>query len=156
IFNGPYPQTETFEAGATPAADLASDLLGNLTIETTLSAELGGLDIVLDTILGLLGVNLNSPINDTLMPLVESLVRDASGLLNPILEPLLADLVTPLLDELGIGLGQMEVTVVGVGDLCPALEVSKTHTGIFTAGETGIYTILVTNTGSLTTSAPIV
>src|SRR5690606_10801608 len=84
IFNGPYPQTETFEAGATPAADLATDLLGNLTIETTLSAELGGLGIVLDTILGLLGVNLNSLINDTLMPLVESLVSDASGLLNPI------------------------------------------------------------------------
>lgn len=151
-FSGPYPETQTAVAGATVITDLVNSLVNNLTVQTTLETELGDLGGVLTTILGLLGVNFDQLIDNTLQPSIEGLV---DGLLTPILDPLLSDLVNPLLDGLGIGLGEMDVTVLGVAELCPALQVSKTHTGNFTAGSNGVYTIRITNTGSLTTSTPV-
>src|SRR5690606_12538574 len=82
-------------------------------------------------------------------------LTEIGELLEPILEALLGDLVDPLLAPLGIGLGEMDVTVLGVGAACPDLAADKSHTGNFTAAETGLYSIVVSNTGSLATTSPI-
>ncbi len=148
-FTGPYPETQI--TGTTTITNLVSSLVNNLDIETTLEAELLGLGPVLDTILMGLGIDLDELLTNILLPLIKGLV---GNLFNSILNPLLGDLVDPLLAGVGIGLGEMDVTVLGVTQLCPALDVTKTHTSNFSAGSNGVYTIRITNTGSLTTSTP--
>jgi uncharacterized repeat protein (TIGR01451 family) len=133
-------------------------LLTNLEItanlEPVLNAVLGGVDGgLLGGLLTLLDLGnileLTAPVGnlveDTLLP----------DLLEPIFNLVLADIADPLLDGLGIGLGQMDVTVLGITEVCPALEVSKSHAGNFAAGSTGQYTIQVRNSGAYTNQFPI-
>ncbi|HXF61534.1 MAG TPA: hypothetical protein VNK95_07950, partial [Caldilineaceae bacterium] len=135
-FTGPYPKTLTAPTSPTFISDLVGDLVANLDLRLALPPPLG-------TLSGLLNAILN---------LVEDLFENV---LAPILNNLLANLGDPLLNSLGISLGEMHVTVAGLGELCPALAVTKSHTGSFPAGGAGVYKIQIANTGSLTTSSPI-
>lgn len=93
-FSAPWPQTKTASAGASFASNLVSTLLGNLQIQ--LSPSLGLVDAVLQS------------------PLI-TLVQ---GALSSTLSSLLTGVVTPLLDVLGIRIGEVDVTVTGIGTAC--------------------------------------
>jgi uncharacterized repeat protein (TIGR01451 family) len=152
--SGNYPETQTAGAGADTIAGLVTGLINNLEVTADIEGALGGLGGTLTDILTFLGLGGTSELADPILDLVtNNLLPD---LLQPILDTLLGDVVDPLLEGLGIGLGEMDVTVLGVVQLCPALDTDKSHAGTFTAGGTGQYTILVTNIGAYSTTAPIV
>lgn len=96
-FSPPYPQTQTASTGAGFAANLVSTLLGNLSVTVTLNV----LPIV----------NLDLLIAGVLQPIV-------SNTLSPILTALTTVVIDPLLNLLGIKLGQAVVTAYGVYSLC--------------------------------------
>ncbi|MDB5351780.1 MAG: putative rane protein [Planctomycetota bacterium] len=100
VFNGPFPQTQTASTSAAFATNLANDLAGSLQF------RLGGT----------LGPALDPLVNGTILPAVRPLVTAA---ITPALAPMLTGAVDPLLKNLGIGLGQMDVTVTAVGEVCP-------------------------------------
>lgn len=156
--SGNYPQTLTASTGTDVVDDYVAQLIDNLEInvnlEPAIDAVLGGVEGgIVGGLLDLLDLNnlqdLTDPIldviNDTLLP----------DLLDDLLDDTLNQVVDPLLDSLGIGLGEMDVTVLDVVQLCPTLEVSKSHAGDFDAGGTGQYTIQVANNGGNTTQSPV-
>lgn len=152
--SGNYPQTLTASAGASAVATYTVQLLSNLQIgadlQGAIDSALGGIadGLVVDALELLLGLGDLSDLTGPILAFVdETLLPD---LLEPLLNAVLADVVDPLLEGLGVGLGEMDVTVLGVTQLCPALQISKSHVGNFAAGGTGQYTIMVTNTGSYT------
>jgi uncharacterized repeat protein (TIGR01451 family) len=53
--------------------------------------------------------------------------------------------------------GQQDLNMNGIGDVCENadLTITKTHSGNFTPGQTGSYTITVTNSGSGSTVGPV-
>ena len=95
VFNGPFPQTQTVTTGASFITNLASSLVSNLQVQ--LSGDLGTL---LDPAVG------------TILPVVTSAV---SGVVTPLLGPVLTGAVDPALQALGAGLGELVLTVDGVG-----------------------------------------
>jgi uncharacterized repeat protein (TIGR01451 family) len=152
--SGNYPQTLTASAGASAVATYTVQLLNNLQIgsdlEGAIDSALGGIadGLVVDALELLLGLGDLLDLTDPILAFIdETLLPD---LLEPLLNAVLGDVVDPLLEGLGVGLGEMDVTVLGVTQLCPALQISKSHVGDFAAGGTGQYTIMVTNTGSYT------
>ena len=152
--SGNYPETQTAGAGADTIAGLVTGLINNLEVTADIEGALGGLGGTINNILTFLGLGGTSELADPILDLVTDNLLPA--LLQPLLDTLLGDVVDPLLTDLGIGLGEMDVTVLGVVQLCPALDIDKSHSGTFAAGGTGQYTILVTNTGAYSTTAPIV
>ena len=95
-FNAPYPQTQTATTGASFITDLVNSITTNLQLQ--LSGSLGAaVDLVINS--------------TTLRPLV-------TATLTTPLTTILNNLVDPLLADLGIGLGDMNITVNGVGQLC--------------------------------------
>ncbi|GIV75942.1 MAG: hypothetical protein KatS3mg050_0336 [Litorilinea sp.] len=133
-FQGPYPETQEVAVTGSDSGSLAATLLANLDVNVELAGL--GLGALLDPITDLIG----------------TLVND---LLDGVLTPLLDSLVDPLLDAMGVGLGKMDVTVLGVAQACPDLRVEKAHSGTWIADETGQYTITVENVGTLATSSLI-
>jgi len=97
-FAPPYPKMQTATTSSAFVTTLVDDLVANLSLQ--LSSSVGLLDGML---------------NQTILP---SLVNSVGGLLTPLLEPLLVELVDPLLADLGIGLGELHITVNGVTTLC--------------------------------------
>ncbi|MBI3899682.1 MAG: DUF11 domain-containing protein [Gammaproteobacteria bacterium] len=93
-FTGPYPQTKTAYTSAGFIANAVDSLTSNLQLE--LSPSLGTLD-------------------SAILPLLKTAV---SGSLTPALATLLTSLVDPLLETLGIRLGEVDVTVNGLTQLC--------------------------------------
>ncbi|MEK7322405.1 MAG: hypothetical protein AABZ84_04920 [Pseudomonadota bacterium] len=93
-FSGPYPQTRSASTSAAFIANLAGTLVNNLSV--SVSPSLGLLDAVV-------------------LPAVKTLVGTA---LTPVLTTLLTGLVDPLLELLGIRLGEVDVTVYGVTRSC--------------------------------------
>jgi uncharacterized repeat protein (TIGR01451 family) len=156
-FTSPYPQTQTAQASTVSVATLVDELLANLEIDTAVNLALGnllgGLGALLDAILDILGLGVDALVSNILDLVTNTLLPN--GLLEPLLGGLLGDVVDPLLASLGIGLGEMDVTVLGVVEVCPALQVTKSHTGNFAVGTPGQYTIQVKNTGYYTASNPI-
>lgn len=96
-FTPTYPSTQTAYTGAGFAANLVSTLLSNLTVSVTLN------------LLPIL--NLDLLIGNVLKPVV-------SGVLSPILTGLTTVMVDPLLNLLGIKLGEAVVAAYGVYSLC--------------------------------------
>lgn len=96
-FSPPYPQTQTANSGASFASNLIATLLSNLTVSVTLNL----LPIV----------NLDVLVAGVLQPVIAST-------LSPILSSLTTVSVDPLLNLLGIKLGEAVVTAYGVYSLC--------------------------------------
>ncbi|WP_162656154.1 Ig-like domain-containing protein [Tuwongella immobilis] len=94
-YTPPYPDFDTVSAGGAGVANLVSTLVSNL----ELSANILGLPVVggLNTLLNTL---LNNTVNDTIV--------------QGVLTPVLTGVVDPLLDSLGIGIGEMDLAVLGV------------------------------------------
>jgi hypothetical protein len=101
-FTPPYPNTQTASTSATFTTDLIDDLVTNLQLK--LSGPLGGVldPLVNPMILSALRTSISSAIHNDTLPL----------------QPLFTAVVDPLLTNLGIGLGVMDVTVNGVGQVC--------------------------------------
>ncbi|RIK39514.1 MAG: hypothetical protein DCC55_17910 [Chloroflexi bacterium] len=148
-FTGPYPQTHKFVADSSTLDTLLPNLLSNLEINADVSLLEEGLGGLLS------GLNLNALIDELLDGLL-GLLQDPNGdLLNSLLGPILGDILNPLLDTLGLRLGEMGVTVNELSELCPDLSISKSHLGAFTVGATGSYIINVRNAGQAPTALPI-
>ncbi|CAN5762097.1 hypothetical protein BH10CHL1_BH10CHL1_16520 [soil metagenome] len=106
-FVPPYPSTQTATTSATFVADLVTDLVTNLQVR--LGGSLGG---ILDPLLN--GLALNNLLDAIRTSLIGA-INDTNAL--P-LDSLLNGLVDPLLDNLGISLGEMDVTVNSVSQIC--------------------------------------
>src|SRR6266478_8893173 len=95
FFTGPYPQTQTAGTSAAFASNLVDSLRTNLSLR--LSPSLGALDSVI-------------------IPTLKTIVSSA---MTPAINSVLTGLVDPLLELLGIRLGEVDVTVFGYGEYCP-------------------------------------
>lgn len=98
-FAGPFPETKMVTTNAEFASNLVDGLINNLELQVS----------------GSLGDLLDPLANETILPLLRELTNDV---LTPVLTPLLDDFVQPLLDGLGVGLGEMTVTVNGTVEAC--------------------------------------
>ena len=98
-FAPPFPQKRS----ASTSADFASVLLNDLVNNTEL------------TLGGSLGAQLDPLVNTVILPTLRPLVTDA---LTSTLSPVLTELVDPLLETLGIRIGEVDVSVLGVGAAC--------------------------------------
>jgi uncharacterized repeat protein (TIGR01451 family) len=126
-FSGAFPQTRTVSTGAAFAGNLATSLLSNLTISITPS--LG----VLDT---------------AVLPVLKTVVV---GAINPVVPQLLGSVANPLLRLLGVGLGEMVVTVNGICQACDDFKLTKSvDQASALPGTTITYTIAYQNTGTTT------
>ncbi|WP_293865144.1 hypothetical protein [Steroidobacter sp.] len=96
-FSPPYSQTQTAYTGAGFAAGLVTTLLSNLSVTVTLN------------LLPIL--NLDLSVSGLLKPII-------SGVLSPILTTLTSVVIDPLLNLLGIKLGEAVVTAYGTYSLC--------------------------------------
>jgi uncharacterized membrane protein len=111
-FNGPFPQTRTATTSATFITQLVTSLLNSL--EVRITAVAGGLDLggVLTSLTTLVLNTLKTTTNGVLATPVSSLLSGG---------------VDPLLSQLGVGLGRVDVTVdrafaVPVGSACDDLQ----------------------------------
>jgi len=131
VMSGAFPQTRTVSSSSQFVTNLVGSLVSNLSLRIPL-LDLGLLNVLTDTVLGLL----------------KTIVV---GVLNPILAPVLGGIVDPLLQLLGIGLGQVVVTVNGICEVCDGFTlvtaVDKAHA---LPGSTIVYTTTYTNTGGTT------
>ena len=126
FFSGPFPQTQTASTSAAFASNLVDSLVTNLSLR--LSPSLGALDSII----------------------LQTLKTIVSGAITPALNSILTGLVDPLLELLGIRLGEVDVTVFGYGEYCPpnvALLKSVTPGGAQMPGADLLYSIVFTNTG---------
>jgi uncharacterized repeat protein (TIGR01451 family) len=127
--SGAFPQTRTVSTSLAFATNMANSLMSNLSLRTTPS-------------LGLLDV--------AVLPVLKTIVV---GVLAPVLSPVLTGVADPLLQLLGIGLGQMTVTVEGICQACDDLKLTKSVDKTDAMpGSTITYTIGYQNTGSTTLS----
>jgi len=125
--SGSFPQTRTVRSSAMFVTNAANSLVSNLKFRP------------MDGLGGLLGV---------VQPLVVSLVTNT---LSPILGPVLANVVDPLLKLLGIGLGEMVVTVEGICQTCDDFKLTKAvDKTAALPGSTIVYTITFENKGTTT------
>lgn len=127
--SGTFPQTRTVSTSTAFATSMANSLVSNMSVRTTPS--LGLLDAVV------------SPVLKTLVV----------GTLSPVLTPVLTGVADPLLNLLGIGLGQVTVTVEGICDACASFKLTKSADKADAhPGATITYTISYQNTGNTTLS----
>lgn len=126
--SGPFPQTRTVSTSSAFVTGLVDGLVSNLSLRIpTLN-------------LGLL--------TDVVLGLVKGIV---TGALTPILAPILTGVVDPLLQLLGIGLGQVVVTVNGICEACDGFKLSKAvDKPTAVTGDILTYTITYENTGGTT------
>ena len=124
-FSGTFPQTRTVSTSSTFTTNLANNLVNNLSVRTTPS--LGLLEAVV-------------------LPVLRVVV---TGALTPILAPILSGVADPLLQMLGIGLGQMVVTVNGICQACDDFTLTKAVDKANAAPGAAItYTITYQNSGT--------
>jgi len=127
--NGAFPQTRTVSTSTAFATNLTGSLMNNLSL--TISPSLGALDTAV-------------------LPVLKTIVV---GALNPVLTPILTGIADPLLQLLGIGLGQMVVTVDGICQACDDFKLTKAvDKANATPGSTITYTISYSNIGTATLS----
>ncbi|MBD5804952.1 hypothetical protein AZOA_43980 [Azoarcus sp. Aa7] len=115
-YTAPYPQTRTASSGAGFIAGLATDLTNNLELRT--NPSLGAMD---------------SQVRELLLPAV----RDA---LAPLLQTLAAQAIDPAFHLLGLGLGEMDVTVERLVASCTvagSVFADADHDGRKSGGEAG-------------------
>lgn len=125
--SGSFPQTRTVSTSAVFVTNAANSLVNNLQIDSM-------------PLLGLL--------QGVVEPLVKTLVTKT---VTPLIAPILSGVVDPLLKLLGIGLGQVVVTVEGICQTCDDFKLSKSvDKANATPGATIVYTIKYENTGTTT------
>lgn len=125
--SGAFPQTRTVSSSTTFVTAAANSLVSNLQVEAM--PGLGLLQGVVE-------------------PLVKTLVVNT---VSPLLNPILRTVADPLLKLLGIGLGEMVVTVEGICEACDDFKLSKAvDKANATPGSTIVYTIKYENTGTTT------
>ncbi len=105
-FTGPYPQSQKVGSSSAAVPVLVDNLLQNLSITLSLSAG---------QTLSAAALALVNPLISTLLASVKTL---SSSVLRPVLVAVLRSTVDQLLYLLGIGIGQAEVTVLGVNTSC--------------------------------------
>ncbi len=126
---GTFPQTRTVGTSTVFVTNLVNGLVGNLAVR-------------------LPQLNLGDLLNGTVTGVVKTIVADA---LKPILAPVLSGVVDPLLQLLGIGLGQVVVTVNGICEACDEFKLLKAvDKAGAVPGTTIAYTITYQNTGGTT------
>ena len=126
FFTGPYPQTQTASTSAAFVSNLVDSLVSNLSLR--LSPSLGALDVLI-------------------LPTLKTIV---SGSITPALNSILTGLVDPLLELLGIRLGEVDLMVFGYGEYCtPSVTLVKSVTpgGAQMPGTDLLYSIVFNNTG---------
>ena len=124
-FSGTFPQTRTVSTSMLFTTNLANSLINNLSLRTTPS--LGLLDAVV-------------------LPVLKVVV---TGVLTPVLTPVLTGVADPLLQLLGIGLGQMVVTVNGIASACDDFKLTKAvDLANVAPGSVITYTITYLNSGT--------
>ena len=129
--SGTFPQTRTVSTSTAFVTTIVGDLVRNLSLRIPL-LDLGLLNLVTDVVLGL----------------VKTIV---TGALSPVLTQVLSGIVDPLLQLLGIGLGQVVVTVNGICEACDAFSLVTTVDKTSATPSTPLtYTITYANTGSTT------
>ncbi|MGY2895257.1 hypothetical protein [Deinococcus sp. UYEF24] len=105
-FTGPYPQSQKIGSSSAAVPVLVDDLLQNLSVTLSLSA----------------GQTLSAAASALVNPLISTLLTPVKTLsvniLRPVLVAALRSTVDQLLYLLGIGIGQAEVTVLGVNNSC--------------------------------------
>ena len=129
--SGTFPQTRTVSTSTAFVPTLVNDLVSNLNLRIPL-LDLGLLNVVTDVVVGL----------------VKTIV---TGALSPLLSPVLSGIVDPLLQMLGIGLGQVVVTVNGICETCDEFSLKTAVDKLNALPSTVLtYTITYANTGSTT------
>lgn len=139
--SGAFPQTRTVSTSAAFATGLANSLAANLSLRTTILST-GLLDLVLVPVTNLL--------NGSLQPVLKTLVVNT---VSPVLTPVLTGIADPLLKLLGIGLGQMTVTVNGICQSCDSFMLTKAaDKENALPGNTITYEVTFENNGTTTLS----
>lgn len=125
--SGNFPQTRTVSSSTTFVTNAANSLVTNLKFR-----DMPGLGLL----------------QGVVQPLVVTLVTKT---VSPLLAPILSGVVDPLLKLLGIGLGEMVVTVEGICQTCDDFKLSKAaDKSAALPGATITYTITFENTGTTT------
>lgn len=125
--SGAFPQTRTVSSSTTFVTNAANSLVTNLSIRSL--PALGLLQGVVE-------------------PLVKTLVTKT---VTPLLAPVLSGVADPLLKLLGIGLGEMVVTVEGICQTCDDFKLTKAaDKANALPGSTIVYTITFQNSGTTT------
>ncbi|MDY0973816.1 hypothetical protein SOM61_02485 [Massilia sp. CFBP9012] len=125
--SGSFPQTRTVSSSTMFVTNAANSLVSNLKFRDMPS-------------LGLL--------QGVVQPLVVTLV---TKVVSPLLAPILSGVADPLLKLLGIGLGEMVVTVEGICQTCDDFKLTKAaDKSAALPGATIVYTITFENTGTTT------
>jgi len=124
---GNFPQTRTVSSSTTFATNAANSLVTNLKFR-----DMPGLGLL----------------QGVVQPLVVTLVTKT---ISPLLSPVLSGVVDPLLKLLGIGLGEMVVTVEGICQACDDFALTKAaDRSAALPGSTIVYTITFENKGTTT------
>ncbi|WP_137174471.1 DUF11 domain-containing protein [Massilia sp. HP4] len=124
--SGNFPQTRTVSSSTLFVTNAANSLVSKLQIRV---ANLGLLEGVV-------------------LPLLETLV---TKVVSPLLSPVLSGVADPLLKLLGIGLGEMVVTVEGICQACDDFKLTKAaDKSAALPGSTIVYTITFENKGTTT------
>lgn len=144
---GPYPATRTFASGTVSVGVLITSLFNSLDLQVTSGdpvATLLGEPIPLPAAVG--------PIIVTLVDTVEATLRaTANSVLAPAFQTLLGGLVDPLLQLLGVQIGQAVFTVEGLGQACSAaLVLAKSLDPV---DDPGLFNLSIGQGGSILASA---
>ena len=124
--SGNFPQSRTFGSSTLFLTSAANSLVSKLQIRV---ANLGLLE-------------------EVVLPLLETLV---TKVVSPLLSPVLSGVADPLLKLLGIGLGEMVVTVEGICQACDDFALTKAaDKAAALPGSTIVYTITFENKGTTT------
>lgn len=125
--SGNFPQTRTVSSSTLFVTNAANSLVTNLKFR-----DMPGLGIL----------------QGVVQPLVVTLVTKA---VSPLLAPVLSGVADPLLKLLGIGLGEMVVTVEGICQACDDFKLTKAADKVAALpGSTIVYTITFQNNGTTT------
>jgi len=170
VFNGPFPQTRTLNAGTVSAGTLVTSLINSLDIQITSGTPTVSLVNNLIT----LPLPVNTIVDALVTTLVTPLRTVTNALIGPVLTAVLGGVVDNLLGLLGIRIGQAVFTVESISQSCAAtVQLVKTlapttDTGVFNlsvaqgatvlasvanVGNNGATTAVVTTPGTVYTLA---
>jgi uncharacterized membrane protein len=108
---GNYPETLTATAGASSLTSLLGTLVSSVSSPDAIHVDLSV------SVLGAITLNLGEIVS-VVVNVLTALLDPVGGVLYSVLGNVLSGLLDPLLDLLGIGLGEMDVTVLGVVNEC--------------------------------------
>jgi len=139
--SGNFPQTRTVSSSTAFVTGMTDSLANNLSLRTT---------VLTGTILDGLLTAVTDLLNGLLQPVLQALVVNT---LSPVLNPVLTGVADPLLKLLGIGLGEMVVTVNGICQACDDFKLTKAVDKADALPGTSLtYTITYRNSGTTTLS----